>query len=166
MRPKPKTYGQEGYQRVISVGQDLFLSCLVSWASVLLIVDDRLWQPLWGPVTDWPLGLCNATSVDPTKDFANMDVVFRNVLTENYQIYPNDKHSWYYLNKQVPSEIWLFRQADTEEGFPGKAVKGTMMCDSVLMIDSGVPHSSFIKGKEEKDERPRGSIETCAFIYF
>jgi hypothetical protein len=43
------------------------------------------------------------------------DVVMRDGFTENYQIYHNDEHVWYYLNNQLADEVIVFRQTDTEE---------------------------------------------------
>lgn len=45
------------------------------------------------------------------------DVVTRTGFTENYQIYHNDDHMWYYLSDQLANEVIVFRQTDTEEKF-------------------------------------------------
>lgn len=68
-------------------------------------------------MTDWPLALCDAQTVDMDRDFVATDVVARDGFTENYQVYFNPEHKWYYLNKQLPSEVIIFRQTDTEKRF-------------------------------------------------
>lgn len=45
------------------------------------------------------------------------DVVDRGGFTENYQVYFNPDHKWYYLNKQLPSEVVVFRQTDSDQRF-------------------------------------------------
>ena len=68
-------------------------------------------------MTDWPLALCDAQTVDMERDCAATDVVTRDGFTENYQIYSHPDHKWYYLNNQLASEAIIFRQTDTDERF-------------------------------------------------
>lgn len=68
-------------------------------------------------MTDWPLAVCDVQTVDMDRDYIATDVVDRNGFTENYQVYFNPKHKWYYLNKQLPSEVVIFRQTDTDKRF-------------------------------------------------
>lgn len=42
------------------------------------------------------------------------DVVMRHGFTENYQVYHNVEHKWYYLGNQGADEVIVFRQTDTE----------------------------------------------------
>ena len=63
---------------------------------------------------DWPLGLCDADSVDPLGDCIAHDVVSRTGYTENYQVYYNAGHRWYYLSNQEATDLVLFRQTDTQ----------------------------------------------------
>ncbi|KAF2455840.1 hypothetical protein BDY21DRAFT_348839 [Lineolata rhizophorae] len=109
----------------------------------------NVWKPLYGPVTDWPLALCSAESVDPDRDYIGSDVVTRTGYTENFQVYYNPDHAWYYLNKQQASEIIVFRQTDTDERFA-----------------TGVPHAGFRNPQADGAERPRESVEARAFIYY
>jgi hypothetical protein len=51
------------------------------------------------------------------RDCMATDVVMRDGFTENYQVYCQPEHKWYYLNKQLPSEAIIFRQTDTDERF-------------------------------------------------
>jgi hypothetical protein len=61
--------------------------------------------------------LCDAQTVNLEEDCIATDVVTRTGWTENYQIYPNPRHQWYYLNKQEADEVAIFRQCDTDETF-------------------------------------------------
>jgi hypothetical protein len=108
-----------------------------------------IWKPLRGPVTDWPLAVCDARTVNIDEDCMATDVVTRTGFTENYQIYPSSDYKWYYLNNQLADEVILFRQTDTDEA-----------------TAKGVPHAGFRNPKVLPNERPRESIEARVFAYY
>ena len=73
-----------------------------------------------GPVHEWPLALCDADSVSPGNDFVANDTVFSaDVVRENVMVHFNATHRWHYLSDQMPSELLVFRQVDSELG-PGR----------------------------------------------
>nr|POE69212.1 hypothetical protein CFP56_75650 [Quercus suber] len=83
-------------------------------------------RPLRGPVKDWPLAVCDASSLDRS-DLQECDVVFRTQVIENYLVQHNSKQRWFYLSDQTPSEAWVFMQADTtDDGLPGKTIMGSV----------------------------------------
>ena len=118
-------------------------------------------------MTDWPLALCDAQTVDMDRDFVATDVVARDGFTENYQIYFNPEHKWYYLNKQLPSEVIIFRQTDTEERF-ATGMSSPKGRPNQMETDShpGVPHAGFRNPLSLQGEIPRESVEARAFIYY
>lgn len=76
-----------------------------------------VWRPLFGPLRDWPLALCDYSTVDPEKDYEVCDDVYAdNGVDENYVIYHRPGHEWYYLSDQDATEMLLFRQYDTRIG--------------------------------------------------
>lgn len=75
-----------------------------------------IWKPLYGPLTDWPLSVCDSRSISTSRDCIATDVVEREGFTENYQVYYNDDMRFCYLSGQLASEVILFRQTDTEKG--------------------------------------------------
>ena len=82
-----------------------------------------IWKPIYGPVTDWPLAMCDVRTLDPTTDLIETDVIFRDGYTENMSVYSNPNMKWYYLNKQQADEILIFSQSDTVEKYmTGKRV--------------------------------------------
>ncbi|KAF5686955.1 methyltransferase [Fusarium circinatum] len=111
-------------------------------------VDYSAWKPLIGPSNDWPLAVCDARTVDYTKDTMPCDIVYSQWVTENQQIHYNPEHKWYYLPDQTTDEVLLFKSAESS------AKKA-----------QAVPHGSFHNPKARKDERPRESID-CRFIVF
>ncbi|KAH7396720.1 putative CmcJ-like methyltransferase [Phaeosphaeria sp. MPI-PUGE-AT-0046c] len=77
----------------------------------------NVWKPLYGPLTDWPLSVCDSRSISRTRDCIATDVVERVGFTENYQVYYHPDMRFCYLSEQSANEIMLFRQTDTEEGY-------------------------------------------------
>ncbi len=63
---------------------------------------------------DWPLALCDAETVDFENDTMAGDVVDRDAVFENTQVHFNPGQKWYYLPNQMPSELLIFKNADSE----------------------------------------------------
>ena len=71
-----------------------------------------MWHPLRGPLVDWPLALCDASSVDFASDTVPGDVVDRSDFFENTQVHYSAEHNWYWLRDQMPNELLVFINAD------------------------------------------------------
>ncbi|KAL8811597.1 MAG: hypothetical protein Q9223_007499 [Gallowayella weberi] len=84
-----------------------------------------------------------------TDQLVAADAVFKSKVTENLQVHYDAGHRWYYLEDQKPSELLVFRQADSH---PAGRV--------------GVPHTSFLNPKASGDEQPRESIEVRALVSY
>lgn len=72
---------------------------------------------------DWPLAVCDARTVNFAEDTMAGDVVDRDQVFENTQVHHNPEQKWYYLSGQMPDELVLFKNADSEERLgasPGK----------------------------------------------
>lgn len=63
---------------------------------------------------DWPLALCTASSVDFQTDAMPGDVVDRDEVFENLQVHHSPNFKWYWLPHQLPSELLMFKNADSE----------------------------------------------------
>jgi hypothetical protein len=93
-------------------------TALCSAALLRSLTVSSVWKPLRGPIHDWPLAICDAESVDKG-DLIPADVVSLEQAIENMVVHYNPNQQWYYLSKQEPSELLIFRQADSE-GRQGK----------------------------------------------
>ena len=71
-----------------------------------------VWKPLRGPLRDWPLALCDMSSVLAT-DVLAADIVYSNRVVENFQVHHAETQAWYYLQDHQPSELLIFQQADS-----------------------------------------------------
>jgi hypothetical protein len=74
----------------------------------------NLWKPIKGPLNDWPLGLCDARSLDFETDTIPSDIVFDDFFTENLQVLYSSNLQWYYLPDQETWEALIFKSADSQ----------------------------------------------------
>lgn len=77
-----------------------------------------VWRPLHHAVEDWPLTLCDGTTIS-YDDLLSTDVVredFEEHVGSNMFALHRDTSRWYYISKQKPNEAWIFKQFDTNEG--------------------------------------------------
>lgn len=119
------------------------------WAQWL---SSSIWKPLRGPLSDWPLAVCDEETVDGNEDYIASDVVSRSGFTENYLIYFNPRHRWYYLSRQKATELVLFRQADTQ--FPElKGKKWKICCGLRPHVDSFRCSSQRVSEFSKRSER-------------
>ena len=78
-----------------------------------------VWHPIRGPCVDWPLAVCDASSVDFAKDTVASDFVDSWGYSENIQVHYSEAQRWYYFENQMPNELLVFKSADSEDGKPG-----------------------------------------------
>jgi hypothetical protein len=122
------------------------------------------WHPLRGPLVDFPLALCDAQTCDFQTDTMAGDVVDRDNVFENTQVHYNPAQRWYYLSNQLPTELVLFKNADSGE--PDGATPGTdhgSHQHSLRERDpdhrTGVPHASFDNPLTKDSDIRRESLE-------
>jgi hypothetical protein len=134
-----------------------------------------VWHPLQGPLVDWPLALCDGSTVDFENDTMAGDIVDKDAVFENTQVHFNPKQKWYYLPDQMPGELLIFKNADSQEesgGMPGKFIYVFLLsgpCLELVLFDTrslyglprllGVPHASFDNPRTTDEDVRRESIE-------
>ncbi|KAF2685914.1 hypothetical protein K458DRAFT_336800 [Lentithecium fluviatile CBS 122367] len=72
----------------------------------------NVWRVTKGPNRDWPLALCDYTSLN-LDDVEFSDVVHKDKVGESTRLYANSGHRWYYIDKQTTSEVAIFRNVDS-----------------------------------------------------
>jgi len=77
------------------------------------LTSPSIWRPLFGPLYDWPLAVCDWKSVDPTLDLVPSDNVYTHTAAETYNIYHNPDHRWYYMDAMQPNETLVFKSFDS-----------------------------------------------------
>lgn len=80
----------------------------------MLIIWLSLWLPLNNPVENWPLALCDGSTVS-RDDLIDTDIVRVNYQGGNLYILHRDEHVWHYLDRQQLDEVLIFKQFDTAD---------------------------------------------------
>jgi hypothetical protein len=67
-----------------------------------------VWRVLRGPNRDWPLAVCDHTTLDLKNDVEFCDFVGREYVTEGLEFYHSPNHVWYFVEDQMPNEVIVF----------------------------------------------------------
>jgi len=111
----------------------------------------NVWRPLFGPLQDSPLALCDYRTINPNRDLVGTDLIFPHYIGENYNLNYNPDHKFYFVDKQKVNEVWMFKNEDT--------IKDPS-------IAKMAPHTSFTYSETPPDSRPRESIETRVLVLY
>jgi len=107
----------------------------------------QVWRPLSGPVVDWPLGVCDTSSVDESLDLVATDNVWSHSVAETYTLFHNPNHSWYFVSNQTSEDVLLFKGFDNAKG-----------------IASFCPHAAFELDQIDEVTKPRESVECTVLL--
>ncbi|KAK8029284.1 hypothetical protein PG991_006340 [Apiospora marii] len=142
MRPHIDATIEHTREKILTLNGDLAAELLQKeWIYL------NAWRPLRGPLRDWPLALCDPSTVDPGADLIRTDNIIKGEYAENIGLHFGESQRWYYLGNQTADELLVFRQADSQ----GR---------------TGVPHASFrLPVNEDERPVPRESIEMRMVIY-
>ncbi|KAE8414599.1 hypothetical protein BDV36DRAFT_239050 [Aspergillus pseudocaelatus] len=105
----------------------------------------NVWKPLRGPLRDWPLALCDYSTLN-RDDLVPVDEVHREGILESHSIQYNPSQKWYYLSDQTPNEVLIFRSVDS-------------------VIYGEVPHAAFCDPRYP-NESPRESVELRVLVVY
>jgi hypothetical protein len=108
----------------------------------------NLWRPLFSPLQDAPLAVCDSRTVH-SEDLIPSDLVYRERVGETYSVRYNPGHQWYYVPEMRRDEALLLKIADTRTDIPARFM----------------PHTSFTDPTTPADARPRESIEIRTLVF-
>jgi hypothetical protein len=106
----------------------------------------NVWRPLFGPIEDAPLAVCDARSVRRADLYA-CDLVFRDRVGETYALAFSPEQRWFYYPLMRRSEVVLLKCYDSRED-----------------VARFSPHTAFDDPATPSDARPRESIELRCFV--
>lgn len=109
----------------------------------------NLWRPIAGPLRDWPLAICDASSIGP-QGLRAVDLVYPQRRGEIYYLTHEAGQRWYYAPDMQPDEAWLLKNFDSETA-------GTARFAA---------HSAFDDPTPWRHVPARESIEVRAFAFF
>ncbi|KAE9378879.1 hypothetical protein N431DRAFT_460204 [Stipitochalara longipes BDJ] len=75
----------------------------------------NVWRPLVNSVSDWPLAICDGTTVSPD-DLVEADHVRRNYIGSTVYLKHNSSQKFYYMNGQRKDEVLIFKNFDSKKG--------------------------------------------------
>lgn len=130
----------------MAFGQDMVDSIMKRRWQIL-----NVWRPLFGPLHDWPLALCDWQSINPLVDLVASDNVYTHTAAETYNLYYNPSHRWYFLNEMGADETFVFKSYDSR------------MSDDIARV---CPHAAFRDTFAPADSRPRESVECLAIVVY
>ncbi|KUJ19901.1 putative 7 alpha-cephem-methoxylase [Mollisia scopiformis] len=108
----------------------------------------NVWLPLSHTVKDWPLALCDGSTISLEHDLVDTDIVRRSYQGGTMYMLHRAVHKWYFLEDQKTTEAFIFKQFDLME------------------VEARVcPHVSFKQSDASEDILPRESLE-MRFIVF
>lgn len=109
----------------------------------------NVWRPLFGPVRDVPLAVCDGRSIEP-QDLLAIDLWYRDRVGENFSFLHSPRHRWYYVPDMLADEALLLKCYDTA---------GDGRCPFTA-------HSAFDHPHVPPGTRPRESIEIRTLAFF
>ena len=69
----------------------------------------NLWRPISHEAWDWPLALCDYTSIDTKNDLVPTKLIFPERVGEVYGVKYNPNYKWKYLKGMSPDEFVLIK---------------------------------------------------------
>ena len=75
-----------------------------------------VWKPLVGPVENWPLAVCDRSSINQAEDIVVHDAVFGESLVETGELQFSEKQRFFYLSDQQTHESLVILQTDSISG--------------------------------------------------
>jgi hypothetical protein len=106
----------------------------------------NVWRPLFGPVEDAPLAVCDARSVR-AEELVACDLVFRDRVGETYALAYAPGQRWFYYPRMRRDEVLLLK-----------------CYDSRADVARFSPHTAFDDPATPSGARPRESIELRCFV--
>ena len=79
----------------------------------LLTGSFSVWRPLRGSTDDWPLAMCDYTSIDTENDLVLNDAIKRDHVVECSLMHYNSAHRWHCLKNHTVDDLLVFRNSDS-----------------------------------------------------
>lgn len=74
----------------------------------------NVWRPLKGPTDDYPLAVCDYTTINIEEDIRLNDAIRRDLVGEGSLLHYNPAHKWYHFDNQGPEDLLVFRNSDAQ----------------------------------------------------
>lgn len=92
-----------------------------------------VWKPLSNPVDEWPLAVCDGTTVS-RDDLIETDSIRQGNVSSHYYVRYNPDQKWYFLDRQTPDEALIFKHFDTKLGIEASCMCGSSMQRRIYIV--------------------------------
>lgn len=82
---------------------------------------DSVWTPLFYPAEDWPLALCDGSTVT-NEDFITIRKIRHDSEGDGFCPLYRRHYKWYYLEAQSPDEALLLKNYDSSSSVKAKCI--------------------------------------------
>lgn len=113
------------------------------------VLQVNLWRPVRGPLRDFPLAICDGSTIDPRRLVA-VDLIYPDRRGEIFYLTHDPQQRWYYAADMGVDEAWIFKNYDSQTNAAARFAA----------------HSAFCEPPREVRVDPRESIEVRAFALF
>lgn len=125
-----------------------------------------LWHPLFGPIRDYPLAVCDSRTVLDS-DLVESDFIYPNLESETYAVLYNPSHRWYFMKDQCSDDLLMITNFDSKTNTRRFQLGAREHSNRrhLLTSDSGVPHAGFQLPDDPTVTRQRESLEVRVVVY-
>ena len=131
----------------------------------------NLWRPIHHVAHDWPLALCDFSSVDRNRDLVPHTLKYPDRDGETYGVLWNENHRWKYVRGMTPEEGVLIKWCVPWSPGPRPVLISLTLFTSFDSVQDGsvavlTPHTAFEDPTTPPDAEKRQSIELRALVFY
>eukprot|EP00026_Physarum_polycephalum_P009570 Phypoly_transcript_09698.p1 GENE.Phypoly_transcript_09698~~Phypoly_transcript_09698.p1 ORF type:complete len:310 (+),score=73.57 Phypoly_transcript_09698:182-1111(+) len=130
----------------------------------------NVWRPITNTVYDYPLAVCEASTVDVEHDLEPTTLVYPppTPAGETYSMKHNKNQVWWYWSEMTPDDVLLLKCYDSASRELTKVTRsGADVAQDELRDVAGLtPHTAFFDSEGAKKGIQRQSIEVRALVFY
>lgn len=130
----------------------------------------NVWRPILYTVHDFPLAVCEFSTLDVVNDLVPTVLVYPPPLPngETYSVKHSDAHRWWYWSEMTPDDVLFLKCYDSasRELTRVKASAADVQESEIRDVSGLTPHTAFKDEEGVKKGIQRHSIEVRALVFY
>lgn len=130
----------------------------------------NVWRPIKNTVYDYPLGVCDFSTLDVVNDLVPTTLVYPPPTPngETYSVKYSDNYRWWYWSEMTPDDVLLLKCYDSaSRALTQVKASAADVLESELKDVAGLtPHTAFFDEEGAKKGIARSSIEVRALVFY
>ncbi|KAF2791294.1 hypothetical protein K505DRAFT_249299 [Melanomma pulvis-pyrius CBS 109.77] len=124
----------------------------------------NLWRPIGGPVENWPLAVCDGSTL-PETSLVECERIRREYVGNTMYLLQTAGIKWYYHSQQSEDDLLIFKTFDSSRDVAAncKYTQGLTSEEMLTIVDCS--HGSFQPKDVPSDTKIRQSIEVRALVF-